>query len=134
MIRRPPRSTLFPYTTLFRSLDGVRSNRFTEPLPVERLEERYQFRRVGLRDFAVFDGVGHHAASFVARRTLNPLPRFTILAVPNAWAIRCRKESAPCRVRATSHNFPPSSKWLGASATIRSTTPRPARIGGLQRM
>src|SRR6266403_2444444 len=24
MIRRPPRSTLFPYTTLFRSLDGTR--------------------------------------------------------------------------------------------------------------
>src|SRR2546422_1930434 len=23
MIRRPPRSTLFPYTTLFRSVDGV---------------------------------------------------------------------------------------------------------------
>src|SRR3712207_7484110 len=23
MIRRPPRSTLFPYTTLFRSLDGT---------------------------------------------------------------------------------------------------------------
>src|SRR5438093_1900842 len=27
MIRRPPRSTLFPYTTLFRSLEG-----FTDPL------------------------------------------------------------------------------------------------------
>src|SRR3989449_10198131 len=25
MIRRPPRSTLFPYTTLFRSLDGVQN-------------------------------------------------------------------------------------------------------------
>src|SRR2546422_8936059 len=25
MIRRPPRSTLFPYTTLFRSLRGVRA-------------------------------------------------------------------------------------------------------------
>src|SRR5256885_8224244 len=24
MIRRPPRSTLFPYTTLFRSHDGIR--------------------------------------------------------------------------------------------------------------
>src|SRR2546426_6265220 len=24
MIRRPPRSTLFPYTTLFRSIDGER--------------------------------------------------------------------------------------------------------------
>src|SRR2546427_11650204 len=27
MIRRPPRSTLFPYTTLFRSLEGRRSIR-----------------------------------------------------------------------------------------------------------
>src|SRR5256886_5124812 len=26
MIRRPPRSTLFPYTTLFRSLSGVAGN------------------------------------------------------------------------------------------------------------
>src|SRR3712207_8627412 len=30
MIRRPPRSTLFPYTTLFRSLDGARGG---FPLP-----------------------------------------------------------------------------------------------------
>src|SRR5690348_17417769 len=29
MIRRPPRSTLFPYTTLFRSKDGVNAT----PLP-----------------------------------------------------------------------------------------------------
>src|SRR3712207_6973440 len=28
MIRRPPRSTLFPYTTLFRSLDPGRSTSF----------------------------------------------------------------------------------------------------------
>src|SRR2546430_11056018 len=27
MIRRPPRSTLFPYTTLFRSVDGGRASR-----------------------------------------------------------------------------------------------------------
>src|SRR3989442_11929416 len=27
MIRRPPRSTLFPYTTLFRSLHGVAAHR-----------------------------------------------------------------------------------------------------------
>src|SRR3712207_8862055 len=26
MIRRPPRSTLFPYTTLFRSVHGIPSN------------------------------------------------------------------------------------------------------------
>src|SRR2546430_9829767 len=30
MIRRPPRSTLFPYTTLFRSLDGAGKIRITD--------------------------------------------------------------------------------------------------------
>src|SRR3712207_7904029 len=33
MIRRPPRSTLFPYTTLFRSLEAVRSSSHALPLP-----------------------------------------------------------------------------------------------------
>src|SRR3712207_8200209 len=31
MIRRPPRSTLFPYTTLFRSPHGDREVRLTSP-------------------------------------------------------------------------------------------------------
>src|SRR5256885_11063782 len=35
MIRRPPRSTLFPYTTLFRSLYGI------EALEVMRVEKGY---------------------------------------------------------------------------------------------
>src|SRR3712207_8008144 len=30
MIRRPPRSTLFPYTTLFRSADKLGSGRFAK--------------------------------------------------------------------------------------------------------
>src|SRR5260370_32295044 len=30
MIRRPPRSTLFPYTTLFRSVAGLYGNLFAE--------------------------------------------------------------------------------------------------------
>src|SRR5258708_23005594 len=30
MIRRPPRSTLFPYTTLFRSLDPAQNNTFVD--------------------------------------------------------------------------------------------------------
>src|SRR4030066_1885145 len=36
MIRRPPRSTLFPYTTLFRSIEPDRG----EPLPGELDRER----------------------------------------------------------------------------------------------
>src|SRR5438477_4272071 len=31
MIRRPPRSTLFPYTTLFRSRNGPESTRTVKP-------------------------------------------------------------------------------------------------------
>src|SRR3989441_12233153 len=30
MIRRPPRSTLFPYTTLFRSVEGLRLQRLVQ--------------------------------------------------------------------------------------------------------
>src|SRR2546428_2381830 len=33
MIRRPPRSTLFPYTTLFRSQFGMRRTRGSASLP-----------------------------------------------------------------------------------------------------
>src|SRR3989449_11390071 len=36
MIRRPPRSTLFPYTTLFRSLDGAGPLRTVSPTVVVR--------------------------------------------------------------------------------------------------
>src|SRR3712207_7572370 len=44
MIRRPPRSTLFPYTTLFRSLLGVVVNRLAvelDPGPAGRIFEMH---------------------------------------------------------------------------------------------
>src|SRR3712207_8722858 len=34
MIRRPPRSTLFPYTTLFRSCPDIRPSKTPKRLPV----------------------------------------------------------------------------------------------------
>src|SRR5258707_11285910 len=45
MIRRPPRSTLFPYTTLFRSLG-----------PSRLVEPRQQQRRIAI-DFRALDAV-----------------------------------------------------------------------------
>src|SRR5437764_4765334 len=36
MIRRPPRSTLFPYTTLFRSADDLARRRVGEQATVQR--------------------------------------------------------------------------------------------------
>src|SRR2546422_3005149 len=43
MIRRPPRSTLFPYTTLFRSRDLARAGEVAEP--VGRLVRRGAAKR-----------------------------------------------------------------------------------------
>src|SRR5258708_27657464 len=38
MIRRPPRSTLFPYTTLFRSIGRGRPRNWTDGLPNQYLK------------------------------------------------------------------------------------------------
>src|SRR5947208_4618524 len=58
MIRRPPRSTLFPYTTLFRSLVAENRQHFLNFILVRdaaqanllSLVERDQDAQVGLRD------------------------------------------------------------------------------------
>src|SRR2546426_8540526 len=50
MIRRPPRSTLFPYTTLFRSLaphEPRQPLRGDRPLHLEQLLEAFSLDRVG---------------------------------------------------------------------------------------
>src|SRR2546426_8416431 len=41
MIRRPPRSTLFPYTTLFRSLVSCRAGRAVRPPRPERRRQEH---------------------------------------------------------------------------------------------
>src|SRR5256885_12694884 len=47
MIRRPPRSTLFPYTTLFRSVgQEARKVHFDGELPVHPVEHPHHLQRV----------------------------------------------------------------------------------------
>src|SRR3712207_8415252 len=50
MIRRPPRSTLFPYTTLFRSLVVEAVHDTAQRLLVEPLAERREADHVGEQD------------------------------------------------------------------------------------
>src|SRR2546422_8232974 len=46
MIRRPPRSTLFPYTTLFRSRARARAHRRSQRLPASACtDSRWRARR-----------------------------------------------------------------------------------------
>src|SRR3712207_7918870 len=48
MIRRPPRSTLFPYTTLFRSREREDGRRIGQRQPERRRVHRRQARRAGV--------------------------------------------------------------------------------------
>src|SRR2546425_4505275 len=56
MIRRPPRSTLFPYTTLFRSLEQLAGELDGETLTELRARYGHPRRRLGARGRAERDG------------------------------------------------------------------------------
>src|SRR3712207_8979977 len=67
MIRRPPRSTLFPYTTLFRSLD----KEWSQP---KRIEEISKLSRFAINPYQLFDG----ATLFFAAKTPQSLGEYDI--------------------------------------------------------
>src|SRR3712207_7453092 len=79
MIRRPPRSTLFPYTTLFRSFGEQRERpdaqrrRFVEP-DLQRgvdFERTFPVRgRLARRRFAVKDRSEEHTSELQSRQYL----------------------------------------------------------------
>src|SRR2546426_2465410 len=58
MIRRPPRSTLFPYTTLFRSLSDAEIAALAPPPPADGPVLRYDMETV-LSDGRMKDLSGH---------------------------------------------------------------------------
>src|SRR2546430_5752044 len=64
MIRRPPRSTLFPYTTLFRSRSGARSARRGAGRPEVRAAPG---RDAGFRAAALSGGARPHARNPASR-------------------------------------------------------------------
>src|SRR5258708_37520550 len=65
MIRRPPRSTLFPYTTLFRSQFFGKVNRFTKKMDEFSQRLREERKRLGLSQeaFASLGGVSKNTQS-----------------------------------------------------------------------
>src|SRR6266403_4900289 len=98
MIRRPPRSTLFPYTTLFRSRDGAAPLHLAQqPVlelarrPADRLADRpdLQLRGESLRELAR-QGLGSRTGPLAAGG--RPLPR---RARPHAAALRGAAVTGP---------------------------------------
>src|SRR3712207_8488961 len=99
MIRRPPRSTLFPYTTLFRSPLGMRETGFN---PGERLRSRVAsttqhagtFRRGEVHDpnAAVTGGVAGHAGLFSTADEDRKSTRLNSSHANISYAVFCLKK------------------------------------------
>src|SRR3712207_1852887 len=60
MIRRPPRSTLFPYTTLFRSLMTKSSDVYAELIKREGRSDKHRYYRIegGTHVDSLYDYLG----------------------------------------------------------------------------
>src|SRR3712207_8086625 len=69
MIRRPPRSTLFPDTTLFRSKEGARRLRTRHVSPAPALPHRERGRGVRAVQPAALSRASRNAATAPARRS-----------------------------------------------------------------
>src|SRR3989442_15804526 len=108
MIRRPPRSTLFPYTTLFRSLKAryersgpsalVHGN--TGRAPANRIEDAVRERIVRLAR-ARYAGINDsHLAELLAERERITLSRRTLQRILRAAGLASPRRHRPPRYRA----------------------------------
>src|SRR6266511_5734629 len=92
MIRRPPRSTLFPYTTLFRSLPWRRMRTVTATRYVTPLREGGSLPAIVEADdsglyVAKFRGAGQGPKALVAEVIAGALARAAGLRVPELVTI-----------------------------------------------
>src|SRR2546430_17740834 len=70
MIRRPPRSTLFPYTTLFRSCDSDRASRRPRARCACRLRSGRRFRNASSCGRAESDRSEEHTSELQSQSNL----------------------------------------------------------------
>src|SRR5256885_12921540 len=94
MIRRPPRSTLFPYTTLFRSLESIdmRPQHHLRVLQ-DRLDQRQHVERVGGAGLVEqLDGVDEIDRQRVIEREDRKSTRLNSSHLVISYAVFCLKK------------------------------------------
>src|SRR3712207_7376955 len=89
MIRRPPRSTLFPYTTLFRSLEALAGEQHGVGQEAVQL---HQVVRAALRQVAV--RLGRHPQDRKSTRLNSSHANIS-------YAVFCLKKKKPCHYTST---------------------------------
>src|SRR3712207_8377997 len=100
MIRRPPRSTLFPYTTLFRSRAGA-------DRVIPRLQDLIRYWRTVVRSgvigttMGIMPGVGENMGAWVsyaaARRADRKSTRLNSSHANISYAVFCLKKTKTLR-------------------------------------
>src|SRR5436309_7959745 len=85
MIRRPPRSTLFPYTTLFRSPVGFKRR------SIDVVEDGRVRQKLTQRAFATIDTIGH-ALELIAELLDRKSTRLNSSHVKISYAVFCLKK------------------------------------------
>src|SRR2546426_6445392 len=97
MIRRPPRSTLFPYTTLFRSLVKFRPTTFQSVLEAHAAGEVDESERVG--------GTGllrlHSSRKNVDRKSTRLNSSHLVIS----YAVFCLKKKKKKNIDETLHSY-----------------------------
>src|SRR5258707_11190541 len=102
MIRRPPRSTLFPYTTLFRS-PAHDPGELQDAAAVEQREEVVEPE-------ALHRGVAHHGQAPEDPGGADPDPKSTRLKsshANNSYAVFCLKKKNHIETKCTSFGARP---------------------------
>src|SRR2546426_8809536 len=120
MIRRPPRSTLFPYTTLFRSLPFQARRRIRQREPDRVVQELPRDDGPAQRP-PVRDASGVRGGRGRARASVRPPDRAggarRALPEPELWAREPVDERRPA-------GLPPAARDLHADFSLRASRPR----------
>src|SRR5256884_8826244 len=90
MIRRPPRSTLFPYTTLFRSLSLARATTRSREFAVRAAIGATRGRLLAqlLAEGLILATIGGIGGLFLAKWSLHSIVRIEALHLPRVAEIR----------------------------------------------
>src|SRR3712207_8821408 len=99
MIRRPPRSTLFPYTTLFRSNSVIRDNLYPLYVMPNALAGIMEFNRNTIQDntydFALVAGGSTVASARLQRFEDRKSTRLNSSHANISYAVFCLKKNTP---------------------------------------
>src|SRR3712207_164954 len=93
MIRRPPRSTLFPYTTLFRSVDISidQGGCFEDSRPTTHAEPTYKVHDSVFYCVANMPGAVPHTSTYALT---NVTMRYAVALADMGWRQACRDDAA----------------------------------------